>query len=75
MYKLYNVYIAAIIIRLESVSVIIINIYNLVGNKKVIIIERSMKLALDKAERKIILFNNFNAHHSVWGGRAAAIKI
>ena len=74
-YKLYNVYVAAVTIRLEGVSVIIINIYNLIDDKKVIIIGRFMELALNKAERKIILFKNFNAHHSVWRGRAAAIKI
>ena len=33
-----------------------------------------MKLALNKVERKIILFKNFNAHYPAWGGRATAIK-
>ena len=74
MYKPYNAYVAAVTIRLEGVSVTVINIYNLIGNKKVIIIERSMELALDKTKKKIILLKDFNAHHSTWGGRAAATK-
>ena len=73
-YKLYDVYIAAVTIRLEGVSVIIINIYNPIGNKKVIIIKKSMKLALNKIKKKIILLKNFNAYYPMWGGRAAAIK-
>ena len=47
-------YVAAVTIRLESVSVTVINIYNPIGNKKVIIIERSMELALNKIKKKII---------------------
>ena len=62
-------------IRLESGSVILINIYNLIGNKKVIIIEKTMKLALNKIEKKIILLKDFNTHYPVWGDRATAIKI
>ena len=50
---------------LEGGSVTVINIYNLIGNKKVITIERIMELALDKIEREIILLKNFNAHHPV----------
>ena len=61
-------YIAAVTIRLEDISVIIINIYNPIGNKKVIIIEKFIKLALNKIKKKIILFKNFNAHHPAWGG-------
>ena len=68
-------YITAVTIRLESVSVTVINIYNPIGNKKIIIIERSMKLALDKIKKEIILLKNFNTHYSAWGGRATAIKI
>ena len=71
-YKLYDAYVAAVTIRLEGVSVIIINIYNFIGNKKVIIIERFIKLILNKIEKEIILLKNFNAHHSAWGSRAAA---
>ena len=52
-------------IRLEGISVTVINIYNPIGNKKVIIIERSMELALDKIKKEIILLKNFNAHHSI----------
>ena len=74
MYKLYNTYITAVTIRLEGISVIIINIYNPIGNKKVIIIERSMKLALNKIKREIILLKDFNAHHPTWGSRAAATE-
>ena len=73
-YKLYNIYVAAVTIRLESISVIIINIYNLIGNKEVIIIKRFIKLALDEVKKEIILFRDFNAHHSVWGDRAAATE-
>ena len=58
-------YVTAVTIRLEGVSVIIINIYNLIGNKKVIIIERFIKLALNKVEKEIILFRDFNAHYPV----------
>ena len=68
-------YVAAVIIRLEGVSVIIINIYNLIGNKKFMTIERSIKSALNKIEREIILLKNFNTFYSVWGGRAAATEI
>ena len=67
-YKLYNAYVAAVTIRLEGVSVIVINIYNPIGNKKIIIIGRF------KIEEEIILLKDFNAHHSTWGGRATAIK-
>ena len=67
-------YVAAVTIRLESISVIVINIYNLIGNKKVIIIERSMESALNKIKKEIILFKNFNAHHPAWGSRAAATE-
>ena len=74
-YKPYNVYIAAVTIYLKGVSVTVINIYNLIGNKKVIIIERSMKLVLNKIKREIILLENFNAYYFVWGDRAAVIKI
>ena len=73
-YKPYNKYVAAVTIRLKSVSVIVINTYNPIGNKKVIIIKKSMKLALDEIKREIILLRNFNTHHPTWGGRAAAIK-
>ena len=73
-YKLYNTYIAVVTIRLEGISVTVINIYNLIGNKKVIIIERSMESALNKAEKEIILLKNFNTHHPAWGGRAAATE-
>ena len=62
-YKLYNVYVAAVTICLEGVSVTVINIYNFIGNKKVIIIEKSIKLALNEVEREIILPKNFNAHY------------
>ena len=61
-------YIAAVTIRLEGVSIMIINIYNPIGNKEVIIIKKSIKLALNKIKKKIILSKNFNAHHSTWGG-------
>ena len=61
-------------IRLKSVSVTVINIYNSIVNKKVIIIGKSMKLALNKVEREIILLKDFNAHHPTCGGRAAAIE-
>ena len=47
-YKLYDVYVAAVTIHLEDVSVTVINIYNPIGNKKVIIIEKSIELALNK---------------------------
>ena len=67
-YKLYNAYVAAVTIRLEGVSVTIINIYNLIGNKKVIIIKRSIKLALNKIKKEIILLKNLNAHYLTWGG-------
>ena len=73
-YKPYNMYIAAVTIRLENISVTIINIYNLIGNKKVIIIKRFIKLALDEAEKEIILRKNFNTYHPVWGSRAAATE-
>ena len=73
-YKLYNAYVAAVIIRLEGVSVTVINIYNPIGNKKVIIIKKSMKSALNKVKKETILLKNFNAHHPALGGRAAAIK-
>ena len=62
------------IICLESVSVTVINIYNPIGNKKVIIIKRSTKLALNKIEGEIILLKDFNTYYSAWGGRAIAIK-
>ena len=65
-YKSYNVYVAAVTIRLESVSVIIINIYNPIGNKKVIIIKKFMESALNKVEREIILLRDFNAYYSAW---------
>ena len=45
-------YVAVVTIHLESVSVTVINIYNPIGNKKVIIIEKSMESALDKIEKK-----------------------
>ena len=73
-YKLYNAYITAVTIRLKSISVIVINIYNPIGNKKVIIIEKSIKSALNKIKKEIILLRNFNTHYSAWEGRAAAIK-
>ena len=73
-YKPYNVYVATVTIHLKSVSVTVINIYNSIGNKKVIIIERSIKLALNKIEGEIILFKDFNTHHPTWGGRAAATE-
>ena len=63
-YKLCNMYVAAVTIYLESVSVIVINIYNPIGNKKVIIIGKFIKLALDKIEKEMILLKNFNAHYS-----------
>ena len=52
----------------------IINIYNPIDNKEIIIIGRSMKLALNKIEKKIILLKDFNAHHPAWGDRAAATE-
>ena len=45
-------YVAAVTIHLEDVSVTVINIYNLIGNKKVIIIEKFMELALDKIKKR-----------------------
>ena len=73
-YKLYNAYVAAVTIRLEGVSVIVINIYNPIDNKEVIIIEKSIKLALNKAEKEIILLRDFNAYYPAWGGRATATE-
>ena len=73
-YKPYNAYVAVVTIRLEGVSVIIINIYNLIGNKEVIIIERFIKLTLDKIKREIILLKNFNTYYSMWGSRAVATE-
>ena len=64
----------AVTIRLEGVSVTVINIYNLIDNKKVIIIGKSMKLASDKVKTKIILLKNFSAHYPIWGDRATIIK-
>ena len=52
----------------------IINIYNLIGNKKVIIIKKSMKSTLDKIKKEIILLKDFNAHHPAWEYRAITIK-
>ena len=62
-------------IRLEDVSITIINIYNLIGNKKVIIIGMFMELSLDKAKKEIILLKDFNSYHFMWGGRAVVIEI
>ena len=73
-YKLYNAYIAAVTIRLEGVSVIVINIYNPIGNKKVIIIKRFMKSALNKIKKEIILLKDFNTYYPAWEGRATATK-
>ena len=56
-------YVAVVTIYLKSISVIIINIYNPIGNKKVIIIEKFIELALNKIKREIILLKNFNAHY------------
>ena len=61
-------------IRLESVSVTVINIYNPISNKKVIIIKKFMKSALNKIKKEIILLRDFNTYYPAWGGRAAAIK-
>ena len=74
-YKPYDAYVTAVTIRLEGVNVTVINIYNLIGNKKIIIIGRSIKLALNKIKKEIILLKDFNAHYPVWGNRARAIKI
>ena len=68
-------YVAAVTIYLESVNVTVINIYNPIGNKKVIIIEKSMELALNKIKKEIILLKNFNIYYPIWGGRAAATEI
>ena len=68
-------YIAVVTIRLKKVSVIVINIYNLTGNRKVIIIEKFIESALNKIKKEIILLKNFNAHYPMWGDRAAATKI
>ena len=62
-------------IRLKGVSVIVINIYNLIDNKKIITIGRFIKLALDKIKKEIILLKDFNAHYYALGDRAVAIKI
>ena len=50
-YKLYDAYVTAVTICLEDVSVTVINMYNPIGNKKVIIIERSIELALNKIKK------------------------
>ena len=58
-------YIATVTIRLEDVSVTVINIYNLIGNKKLIIIGKSMELTLNKIKKEIILLRDFNAYYPV----------
>ena len=73
-YKLHSANITAVTLRLERINVIVINIYNLIGNQEVIIISRLIKIILHKIEGKVILLKDFNAHHPVWGGRAAAYK-
>ena len=73
-YKLDNVFVAVVTLRLEGGSVIVINMYNPIGNKKVIIIGRIMELALDEIKREIILLKNSNAHYFMWGSRATVIK-
>ena len=73
-YKPYDVYVAVVTIRLKGVSVTVINIYNPIGNKNVIIIGRFMELALNKVEREITLLRDFNIYYSMWGGRAAATE-
>ena len=50
-YKPYDAYVAVVSIRLESSSIIIINIYNFIDSKKVIIIGRIMELALKKIKK------------------------
>ena len=67
-------YVAAVTIRLKSVSFTIINIYNPIGNKEVIIIGKFIELALDEIKKEIILLRDFNAHHPIWGERAVATK-
>ena len=64
----------AVTIYLEGISVTVINIFNPMSNKKVIIIEKSIDLALNKTERERILLKNFNTHYPVWGNRATVIK-
>ena len=51
-YKLYNVYEAVVTTRLEGINITVINIYNPIGNKKVIIIERFIELALNKIKKR-----------------------
>ena len=61
-------------IRLKGVSVIVINIYKLIDNKKIITIGRFIKSALDKIKKEIILFKDFNANYYALESRAVAIK-
>ena len=45
-----------ITLRLERINVIVINIYNPIDNQKIIIINKLIKIALNKIKNKVILF-------------------
>ena len=62
----------AIRLCLKEISVIVINIYNLIGNRQVIVIKRPIKAALNNIKGKIILLRNLNAHYPAWEDRTAA---
>ena len=56
----------AITLRLERINVIIINIYNLIGNREIIIISKLIKIALNKVKNKVILLKDFSTHYPIW---------
>ena len=44
----------------------VINIYNPLGNRNIIAIEKLMKVVLNKIKDKIILLRDLNTHHPAW---------
>ena len=55
----------AVTLRLERINVIIINIYNLIGNQEIIIISRLIKIALNKINNKVIILKDFSTHYPI----------
>jgi hypothetical protein len=73
-FKAYTSCVAALQIRLATVTITLINIYNPISNSDSFEIWNDIGKALDEAEGEVMLLGDFNAHHPAWGGIQAATE-
>jgi len=73
-YQPHGQYVAALRVRLEGVTITILNIYNPRNNHAQAKVWDTIEeiLSQNRPEDEILLLGDFNIHHPAWGGQRAA---